>query len=68
LTDQKGANLPQRGCVAEARSKATFWKNFVCSSPTLTQTQAATHFSMTAGHNALGTIEQVEGGFVASTP
>jgi hypothetical protein len=31
------------------------------------QTQAATHFSVTAGRTALGTIEQVEGGFVATS-
>ena len=30
------------------------------------QTQAATHFSVTAGRTALGTIEQVAGGFVAT--
>jgi hypothetical protein len=31
------------------------------------QTQAAAHFSVTAGRNALGTIEQVAGGFVATS-
>ena len=68
MTAQKGANLPQRGDAAGARSKATFRKNFACSSPALNQTQAAVHLSVTAGRNALGTIiEQVTGGFVATS-
>jgi hypothetical protein len=66
VTARKGANLPQRRCAAGARSKAIFRKNFACSSPTPNTTQAATHFSVTAGRTALGTIEQVEGGFVAT--
>jgi hypothetical protein len=68
VTARKGANLPQRGYVAGARSKAIFRKNFSCSSPTLNQnqTQAAAHLSVTAGRTALGIIEQVEGGFVAT--
>jgi hypothetical protein len=67
LTARKGANLPQRGYVAGARSKAIFRKNFACSSPTPNTTQAAAHLSVTAGRNALGTIEQVAGGFVATS-
>jgi hypothetical protein len=64
---RKGANLPQRSDAAGARSKAIFRKNFACSSPTTNTTQAATHFSVTAGRTARGTIEQVEGGFVATS-
>jgi hypothetical protein len=67
VVSRKGANLPQRDNVAGARSKAIFRKNFACSSPALNQTQAAVHLSVTAGRNALGTIEQVAGGFVATS-
>ena len=67
MAARKGANLPQRGNVAGARSKAIFRKNFACSSPPPDQTQAAAHLSVTAGCSALGTIEQVAGGFVATS-
>jgi hypothetical protein len=61
---RKGASALQRGYAAGARSKAIFRKKFACSSPTQNTAQAA-RYSVTAGRNALGTIEQVEGGFVA---
>jgi hypothetical protein len=57
---------PQRSDAAGARSKAIFRKNFACSSPTPNTTQAASHFSVTAGHTALGTIIEKAGGFVAT--
>jgi len=67
LTAQK-ARAPQRGDAGEAR-KVVLGREQQPSKPSSypNQTQAAAHLSVTAGRNALGTIEQVAGGFVTTS-
>jgi cysteine synthase len=63
-----GASLTQRGDAAWTRKSDAFGKRTSSSrSSHLNQAQAAAHVSVTAGRIALGTIEQVEGGFVATS-
>jgi hypothetical protein len=59
---------PQRGDASEAR-KVVLGREQQPSKPSShpNQTQAAAHLSVTAERNALGTIEQVAGGFVATS-
>jgi hypothetical protein len=62
------ARAPHRGDGGEAR-KVVLGREQQPSKPSShpNQTQAAAHLSVTAGRNALGTIEQVEGGFVTTS-
>ena len=63
-----GASPTQRGDAAWTRKSDAFGKRTPSSrSSHPNQAPAAAHFSVTAGRTALGTIEQVEGGFVATS-
>jgi hypothetical protein len=66
VASQKARTPQQRGDAGEVR-EVVLGQEQQPSKPVLNQIQAAAHLSVTAGRNALGTIEQVVGGFVATT-